>query len=98
MFYEFECESCDARVDRQFRMGAAPNAVKCDNCGKRAVRVYSSFALSVDGAIDRKSTFGESMRKRNEKAAHRMKGKPPPVRTVAYDHGNGDVRGVGKTK
>jgi putative FmdB family regulatory protein len=94
MFYEFECDGCKTRTERQFRMGEAPKAVKCDRCGGRANRVFSTFALSIDGSINRTSTFGESMRKRNDKAAHRMKGKSAPVRLVAHDHGNGDVRGV----
>jgi putative FmdB family regulatory protein len=94
MFYEFECDKCETRTERQFRMGEAPKVVKCDRCGGQANRVFSPFALSIDGAINRTSTFGESMRKRNDKAAHRMKGRTPGVRLKAHDYGNGDVRGV----
>lgn len=92
MFYEFECEGCSTRTERQFRMGEAPKTVKCDRCGSQAGRVFNTFALSIDGAIDRKSTFGESMRKRNEQTARRMRDKPAPVRTKAYDYGGGDIR------
>jgi len=92
MFYEYECDGCRTRTDRQFRMGQAPATVKCEKCGKQASRVFSTFSLSIDGAIDRKSTFGESMRKRNEAAAARMRDKKPPMRTVAHDYGGGDIR------
>lgn len=95
MLYEYHCEKCDERVEQQFRIGKAPRTVKC-RCGAQAKRVYSSFALSVNGGIDRKSTFGEELKKRNERAAKRMRkehGKGP-VRTVAHDYGGGDVREV----
>ena len=94
MLYEFECDGCKARTEESFRMGQAPRTVKCGECGGQTSRVYSTFALGVDGNIDRKTTFGESMRKGNAKAAKRMKGRKAPVRTIAHDYGNGDVRGV----
>jgi len=93
MLYDYECEKCGESVEKDFRMGKAPRAVKCP-CGAKAKRVYSTFALGANGGIDRKSTFGEEMKKRNERAAHRQKGRKAPVRTVAHDYGNGDIREV----
>jgi len=91
MVYEYQCEKCKEITEKDFSMGKAPRSVKC-GCGARAKRVYNSFALSINGGIDRKSTFGEEMKKRNEKAAHRQQGQKAPVRTVAHDYGNGDIR------
>ena len=93
MLYEYQCEKCQERLEEDFHMGKAPRTVKC-RCGAAAKRVYSSFALSINGGINRKNTFGEDMKKRNQKAARRQKGQKAPVKTIAYDYGNGDVRGV----
>jgi putative FmdB family regulatory protein len=94
MFYDFECDDCKTRVEKQYRMGNAPRSVKCANCGGRAKRAYNSFALAMDGGINRGTGFGESLKRRNEKAGKRMRERTPPVRTVAHDHGNGDIRAV----
>lgn len=94
MFYEFECRACNTKAEQEFRMGKAPKSVKCGRCGGQAKRIFSTFALSIGGAINRKSTFGESMRNLNQKAAHRMKGRERPARITAYDYGNGDIRGI----
>lgn len=95
MLYQYECDKCWKPTEESFRMGTAPKFVKCPACKGRASRVYSSPALKIGDGINRKSTFGESIRQRNLKAAHRMKGRKAPVRVAAYDHGNGDIREVG---
>jgi len=92
MVYEYECGKCGQKAEKPFRMGQAPKFVECPSCRGRATRVFSSFALEIGGAIDRKSGFGEEMRQRNIKAGKRMRGQKAPVRTVAYDYGDGDVR------
>jgi len=91
MLYDYECEKCEEVTEMNFRMGEAPRTVQC-RCGATAKRVYNSFALGINGGINRKSTFGEEMKKRNEQAAKRMQGRDKPVRTVAHDYGGGDVR------
>ena len=73
-------------------MGKAPRAVPCPSCGGSAKRIYNSFALSINGRVNPASGFGEEMKRRNEAAAKRQKGNRPPVRKVADDYGNGDVR------
>ncbi len=93
MLYEYQCEECKERVEKDLSIGKAPRTVKC-RCGATAKRVYNSFALSINGSIDRKMGFGEELKKRNERAAKRMRGNTPNVKTVAYDYGNGDVREV----
>jgi len=95
MLYEYQCEKCGEKLEGAFRMGEAPRTVEC-RCGAEASRVFSTFALSINGGIDRKTTFGEEMKQRNERAGRRMRkehGKGP-VRTVAYDYGNGRVEEV----
>jgi putative FmdB family regulatory protein len=92
MIYAYECGKCRTSADFSYPMGTAPKERKCEKCGRNAVRVFSTFAIGIDGAIDRKSTFGESMRKRNEQASRRMLGRDKPVRTIAHDYGNGDIR------
>ena len=94
MLYDFECEKCHKKTEQNFRMADVPRTVKCDKCGGTAKRVYNSFALGLNGGINRGSGFGESLRKKNAKAAERMKGRTPGVRKVAHDYGNGDIRAV----
>ena len=89
MTYEYECD-CGARTERRARMGSAPRTVKCPKCGAKAKRIFNSFAIGIDGGIDRKSTFGENMRKRNDTAGRRMrKNRDAPVKLSAYDYGDG---------
>lgn len=95
MFYDFECCKCKRVTEHQFGMADVPRTVTCE-CGYIAKRLYSPVAIGIDGGIDRTSGFGESMRKRNEKAAKKMREKAPPMRTVAHDYGNGDIREVKK--
>lgn len=97
MTYEYECGKCGGTTDESFRMGEAAKTVKCSVCGSRAKRIFSSPAIEINGGIERKSTFGEDMRKRNENAGRRMKGQKAPVKTVAYDYGGGDIREAWKT-
>lgn len=95
MVYEYQCDKCSERIEKDFSMGKAPRSIKC-GCGAKAKRVYSGLAISINGAIDRKSTFGEEMKKRNQKAAHRQQGRDAPVKLKALDYGNGDIREVKK--
>jgi putative FmdB family regulatory protein len=96
MLFPFECSKCKNRFDEQFPIGKAPREVRCPKCKGLAKRVYSgmSIGVKIDGAFHRTSSFGEQMKEKNTKAAHRMQGKKAPVRLTAWDHGNGDVRGV----
>jgi len=94
MTYEYECQKCGKRAEKDCPMGKAPRTVSCPSCKGVAKRVYSAVAIGIDGRIDRTSGFGEQMKKRNKSAAHRQKGNRPPVRKVAHDFGGGDIRGV----
>jgi putative FmdB family regulatory protein len=93
MRYDFECEKCETRAEHVFRMADVPASVKCE-CGGKAIRVYGAVAIEINGGINRTSGFGESIKKRNDEATQRMRGRKAPVRTKAYDYGNGDVREV----
>jgi len=93
MFYDFQCSKCGKCIERQFRMADVPRTVEC-SCGSTAKRVYNGFALDMNGGLNRTSGFGESIKKKNDEAAKRMRGNAPPVKTIAYDYGGGDIRGV----
>ena len=93
MFYEFEC-ACGEVVEESFRMGECPKSIKCPKCGKKALRVFSAPAIKSGGVFKSGGTsFGNAVRKMNDDAAKRMKGRDK-IRTVAYDHGGGDIREV----
>ena len=92
MLFPFQCEKCGERTDEDFPIGKAPRTVKCP-CGGVKRRVYSGTSLSIKvSGHTSSSTFGEQMKSRNLQTAHRMKGRKPPVRTMAHDYGNGDIR------
>jgi hypothetical protein len=59
--------------------------------------VYEGLSIGVKiGGGTTHRTFGEQMKARNNQAAYRMQGRTPPVRSVAHDFGNGDVREIVK--
>ena len=39
--YSYLCEKCLNSPDKYFKMGEAPQRIKCDKCGKLCVRVYN---------------------------------------------------------
>lgn len=82
-------------------MGKNPREVPCPKCGQKAKRVYAgmSIALKIGSSFSKGakgSTFGEQMKAKNAEAGNRMRGRKAPVRIVAHDYGNGDVREAGK--
>jgi len=93
MLFPFVCSKCKKHQDRIAPIGKPPTDVKCENCGGDCKRVYMATGIVVSG-VRRPSSFGEQQKAKNEDAAYRMKGRKAPVRTVAYDHGCGDVREV----
>lgn len=95
MLFPFQCVGCGKRFDGDYPIGKAPRVVPCPSCGKSAKRVYAGVSIGVAVSGSRSSgSFGEQMKARNLEAGKRMKGRKPPVRVVAYDHGGGDIRGV----
>ena len=86
MIFPYECQKCNKRQEQVYGIGKAPRTVPC-SCGGVAKRIYETTGLvfMVGGKPIRKSTFGESLKKKNLDAAYRMKGKKPPVRLVGYD-------------
>ena len=96
MFFPYQCQACEKKFDGDFPIGKAPREVPCPKCQGISRRTYegTSIAVSIGGAINRKSTFGEHMKSKNLAAANRQKGRVPPVRLKAWDHGGGDIREV----
>jgi predicted nucleic acid-binding Zn ribbon protein len=95
MLFGYECEKCSKRMDADFPVGKAPRTVRCTSCGSTSKRVYegTSISLKIDGHYARTSTFGEQMKKRNEAAAGRMRGRTAP-KLLGYQHADGSVKGV----
>lgn len=96
MQFGYECEKCKKRFDVDFPIGKATRTVPCSTCGGLGKRVYEGMciAVKIDGHTSMSSGFGEQQKKRNLQAAKRMAGRKAPVRLVAHDYGNGDIRGV----
>ena len=92
MLFPYMCVKCGKRFDGDYPIGKAPRGVPCPSCGSSAKRVYEgmSIAVKVSGAAS-SSTFGEQQKRKNEKAAHRMRGRKPPVRLKGYQMANGAV-------
>jgi putative FmdB family regulatory protein len=98
MLYDYRCPGCGAVFEKDFPMGKAAKQAKCPECGKKAKRAFMScnFVLKGGGWPSKGISFNKEMTERNEKAGRNMRkehGKGP-VRKVAHDYGNGDVREV----
>jgi len=91
MFYDYRCSGCETTFERDFPMGKAAKEVECPECGSTAKRAFGCNFRIPDA-----SKFNREMTERNRKAGERQKDNVPPVRTVAYDYGNGDIREVKK--
>ena len=94
MLFQYKCQSCEHIFDKDFRIGQADAEVPCEECKKVAKRFYGSmsFVLKGPGWPGRTGTMNREMTKRNEAAGKRMRKEHTPMKTVAYDYGNGDVR------
>lgn len=98
MLFDYRCPECETMFEMNFPIGKAEDKVECQECGKTAKRIFTScnFVLKGGGWPSKKESFNKEMTKRNEAAGKRMKDNVPPVKTVAHDYGNGDIREVKK--
>ena len=97
MLFPYQCQKCEKRFDGDFPIGQAPRQTPCPSCGGEGKRVYEGLSIGVRvGGQTTCRTFGEERKLHNMQTAYRMKGNRPPVRPVAYDYGNGDIREVAK--
>ena len=98
MKYEYACHACEAIIEEEFRIGQAAETVACPGCGNECKRHYGScnFILMGGGWPGKKNSFNKEMTERNEAAGRRMRKEhgSGPVKTVAHDYGNGDIREV----
>jgi len=95
MLYDYRCTECEAVFERSFPMGKAEPQTTCE-CGSVAKRKFSVGCIQPNGAgrPSNAASFNKEMTERNTRAGRRMRkehGKGP-VRLVAHDYGNGDVR------
>lgn len=95
MIFPYVCSKCGARREIVAGVGKAPKSPRCDKCKGVCKRVYEAVSVAFKGSgWTTKSSFGEEMKRKNEEAGRRMKGNTPPVRRVATDYGDGDIREV----
>jgi putative FmdB family regulatory protein len=100
MTYDYQCSECGIAFEEQFPIGKAEKSVPCLECGSQSKRIFTScnFILKGGGWPSKKISFNEEMTARNETAGRNMRKEhgDGPVRLVAHDYGNGDVREVKK--
>lgn len=46
VLYRYECTACSKFIDKDFKMGDAPSATKCE-CGFNAKRVYVAPTVKI---------------------------------------------------
>lgn len=96
MLFDYRCHECGHAFEADFRIGHAEKQVECPECQGIAKRAYTTcnFQLKGGGWPSKKERFNKEMTKRNERAGQRMRKEhgDPPLKPVAYDYGNGDVR------
>ncbi len=99
MMYDYRC-AAHGMFEKDFSMGCAEAVVECPECGSEAKRVFTVGCLRPNGAGRpvSASVFNKEMTERNARAGRRMRKEhgEAPVRLVAHDYGNGDVREVKK--
>lgn len=100
MLFDYKCVDCGFRFEQNFAIGKAKDDVGCPECNGCAKRSFEScnFILKGGGWPSKSNSFNKEMTERNERAGKRMRKEhgEGPVRTVAHDYGNGDVREVEK--
>lgn len=76
MIFEYACESCKQIVKADFRIGKAPEKVKCPDCKKKCSRHYGNVNFVLKGSIgswpSKKLAFNKDQTKKNEQAEKRM--------------------------
>lgn len=91
MTYDFKCHECGKVFERVFPMSECPKTVKCE-CGGEASKVFSAPALKIGGVFKSGGvSFGNAVRKMNDDAASRMRGRTDAPRLSALDYGGGNI-------
>lgn len=100
MLFDYKCTECEYQFEMNFPIGKAEERVECPECTGSAKRSFTScnFVLKGGGWPGKAATFNKEMTDRNEAAGRRMRKEhgDGPVKTVAHDYGNGDIREVKK--
>lgn len=102
MLFDYGCSECEIYFEMDFPIGKAKKKTKCPECGKDSNRRFTScnFILKGGGWPRKFTFFNKEMTDRNNTAARNMRKEhgEGPVRLVAYDYGDGDVREVKNNK
>ena len=48
-FYEFRCDHCGARLEREFRIAAAIQTPDCHGCDRPMTRIYTAPGVAFKG-------------------------------------------------
>ena len=98
MLYDYRCHICSHEFELDFKIGEAKKSVPCPLCHSDSKRLIShcNFILKGGGWPSKKERFNKEMTKKNELAGSRMLREhgEPPMKLVAHDYGNGDIREV----
>jgi putative FmdB family regulatory protein len=75
MIYEYECSACGTVLEKECKIGQAPEKANCQ-CGKKADRLFtnSGFVLQGGGWPSKSQKINRQQTKNNEKAGERMRG------------------------
>jgi len=100
MLFDYRCTECETMFEANFPIGKAEDFVECPECGESAKRIFTScnFILKGGGWPSKAASFNKEMTDKNEAAGKRMRKEhgDGPVKTVAHDYGDGDIREVKK--
>jgi len=97
MLFDYRCNTCGEEFERDFPIGKAEREVPCPSCDAASKKLITSasFVLKGGGWASRTNSMNSEQTRKNAAAGKRMrKEHKPGVNLIAYDYGNGDVRGV----
>ena len=94
MFYDFKCQKCGKVTERRFSISECPASIVCE-CGGEAIKAISAPSIKIGGVFKGGgSSFGNAVRKMNDGAASRMRGRGDAPKLCALDYGGGRVEEV----
>ncbi len=96
MVFEYACKACEIKFEKNFPIGKADGEVPCPECKEDCKRHYGnmSFILKGGGWPGKTNSMNKEMTDKNEAAGRRMRKEHTPMKMIAHDYGDGDVREI----